>query len=326
MSVPRYIDPEETRFAHSRTDGGSFEKMVEMNDRLAFVHEPLEDTFGNVFIVGLQRSGTTIAYQLAASGTDAGYVNNLIARFWENPAYGVHLFRHLGLKKQISFESIYGTTETISDVHEFGYFWASLLGSTSNVSLADIDPTKVDWGLVRAKLLAMNHAFGSPCIHKNTLISHILTQLGSVCDRKLFVRVKRDYLEIASSILKVRQARYGDINRWWSVKPREYDRIKDLSAHEQVVAQIHYLQEDMEKQLQSIPADWLWEIDYDEICANPGNYVAELARRASAAGIQIRAANTLAAQSFPNRKLSHDDEDIRKLAHFLKIYNLPHKS
>jgi len=326
MQGPRFIDPEETKFAHSRTDLGAFEAMVDMNERLSFINRPLEDTLGNVFIVGLQRSGTTLAYQLAASGTDAGYINNLIARFWEDPSYGVQLYRHLGLKKQISFESIHGTTEAISDVHEFGYFWASLLGSTSNASLADIDPAKVDWALVRNKLLAINRAFERPCVHKNTLIGHFLPNLGAVLEKKLFIYVKRDLLEIASSILKVRQARYGDISRWWSLKPREHDQIESLSAHEQIVAQIFFLQQDLEKQVLAVPAAWVWEINYDEICADPMNFVKELVGRASAAGVQIRATDTIAAQSFPNRKLSHEDEDIRKLARFLKIYNLPYQS
>ena len=256
MSEPSFIDPAETRFAHSRTDLGAFDKMVEMNQRLAFIPEMMADEFGTVVIVGLQRSGTTLTQQLAAAGTNAGYINNLIARFWESPAYGIHLFRHLGLKKQISFASVHGNTEAVTDVHEFGYFWASLLGTTSNAALGQIDPKTVDWALIRNKLVSINAAFGRPCVHKSTLAGHFMPQLAATLERKLFIYVRRDFLEIASSILKVRRARYGDIKTWWSLKPYEYDQIRDLSPHEQVVAQIYYLHQDLEKQVRAIPEQY----------------------------------------------------------------------
>ena len=324
MAVPRFIDPAETKFAHSRTDMGAFDKMVEMNERLAFVPEPVEDAFGTVIMVGLQRSGTTLAYQIAAGGTDAGYINNLIARFWQSPAYGVHLFRHLGLRKHVSTESIYGTTESVTDVHEFGYFWASLLGAKSNSALSEIDPEKVDWRLVRDKLLSINSAFGKPCIHKNTLAGHFMDRLGHALDKKLFVYVKRDFLEIASSILKVRKARYGDVNRWWSLKPREYDQIASLSPHEQIAAQIHCLHQDLEKQARLIPSQWLWEVSYDDICAHPSAFLMDLKEHAARAGIEIGVSGADAPPQSRKSALSRDDEDVRKLAHFLDKYGLPY--
>src|SRR5262249_11112516 len=158
---------------------------------------PQQDSWGNVFIIGLQRSGTTLAYQLIARTTDVGYINNLIARFWENPAYGIYLCRHLGLPNNISFESTYGTPADITDVHEFDYFWASLFIPNATAALADIDPEKIDWPLVRNKVLSINRACNKPCAHKNTLIGHVLGHFARNFERKLFVYVRRDFLEIA---------------------------------------------------------------------------------------------------------------------------------
>jgi len=323
MSTPPFIDPAETPFAHARSDLGSFDRMVEMNDRLRFVPEPLDDTLGTIVIVGLQRSGTTLTYQLAAAGTDAGYINNLIARFWESPAYGVHLGRHLGLRKRISFESVYGTTEAITDVHEFGYFWAKLLGTTSNAALADIDPAAVDWRLVRDKLLSINAAFGRPCIHKSTLAGHFMPHLARVLDRKLFVYVQRDFLEIASSVLRVRKARYGTVDAWWSLKPYEYEAIRGLPHHEQVVAQLHHLHRDLEEQARAVPAPFLWAVEYRELCARPGEFLAELRRRSAAAGIAIELSGD-APSPFRASTLPREDEDVRQLAHWLDRYGLPY--
>ena len=323
MSTPSFIDPAETPFAHARTDLGAFDKVVEMNERLRFVPGPLADTLGTIVIVGLQRSGTTLTYQLAAAGTDAGYINNLIARFWESPAYGVHLARHLGLRNRVSFESVYGTTQAVTDVHEFGYFWAKLLGTTSNAALADVDPAAVDWALVRAKLLSINAAFGRPTIHKSTLAGHFMPHLAAALDRRLFVYVKRDFLEIASSVLKVRRARYGDVAAWWSLKPYEYEAIRGLPPHEQVVAQLYHLHRDLEKQARAVTPGCLWEVEYRDLCARPGAFLAELKRRAGDAGIAIE----LTGEAPPPFRASappRDDADVRRLGHFLDRYGLPY--
>lgn len=325
MSMPSFIDPAETPFAHARTDVGSFDKMVEMNDRLRFVPEPLDDTLGTIIIVGLQRSGTTLTHQLAAAGTDAGYVNNLIARFWESPAYGVHLFRHLGLRRRISFESVVGNTEAVTDVHEFGYFWAKLLGTTSNAALADVDPQAVDWRQVRDKLLSINAAFGRPTIHKSTLAGHFMPHLCRVLDRKLFVYVKRDFLEIASSILKVRRTRYGDVRAWWSLKPYEYEAIKDLSPHEQVVAQIAHLHRDLERQAAAVPAANLWEVHYRDLCARPQEFLRDLRERAAGAGISIELSGSQLPGPFKASGPRRDDEDVQQLAHLLDRFGLPYE-
>jgi hypothetical protein len=323
MSTPPFIDPAETPFAHARTDPAALGPLLEMNDRLAFTGGPADDEHGSVFIVGLPRSGTTLTYQLAAAGTDAGYINNLIARFWESPAYGVYLARHLGLPRRVSFASVHGSTDGVTDVHEFGYFWAALLGTTSNSALADIDPAAIDWLRVRAKLVSITAAFGRPCIHKQTLAGHMLPYLAAALDRRLFVYVRRDFLEVATSLLRVRRDRYGDAAAWFSLKPREYDRLRHLTPHEQVAAQLYHLHRHLEEQVRAAPAGCVWAVEYRDLCANPAAFLNELQRRAAMAGITVGLSGAPPAPfqaSTPRR----DDEDVRRLAHFLDRYELPY--
>jgi hypothetical protein len=323
LTSPRFIDPAETRYSHARTDAAALGPLVEMNDRLAFAGGPADDAHGSVFIIGLPRSGTTLTYQIAAAGTDAGYINNLIARFWESPAYGVYLCRHLGLDRRISFASKHGSTVDVTDVTEFGYFWASLFGTKSNAALADIDPARIDWARVRAKLLSINAAFGRPCVHKQTLAGHVLPHLAAALDRRLFVYVRRDFLEVAVSLLRVRKARYGDLNAWFSLKPREYDRLRSLSPHEQVVAQLDLLHKDLEEQCRAAPAGSLWDVEYDDLCADPTGFLNGLVERAAAAGIRIGLTERPApfAASTPDPA----DEDVRLLARYLDQYGMPYK-
>jgi hypothetical protein len=181
----------------------------------------------------------------------------------------------------------------------------------------------VDWARVRDKLLSVNAAFGRPSVHKSTLAGHFMPRLVPILDRKLFVYVKRDFLEIASSVLKVRRARYGDVNTWWSLKPHEYEAIRDLPPHEQVVAQLYHLHQDLEKQARAVPAPWLWEVEYTDLCARPGEFLHELKRRAAAARIAVELSGE-APPPFKASTPSRDDEDVRRLAHLLDRYGLPY--
>jgi Sulfotransferase family len=322
MTHSTFINKEEMRERAQGLDLGVLDHVIELNARLPYVAKDYPDSFGNVFIFGLQRSGTTLASQLIAGATDLGYINNLIARFWENPAYGVFLSRHLGLDRKIAFQSTHGTTEGITNVHEFGYFWTSLFQTDSTPSLAEINPANVNWDLVKNKLLSINHAFGKPCVYKNTLVGHFLPQLQALLRSKLFVFVKRDFLEIAVSTWKVRQQRYGHAGHWWSMKPRQFEALKDLEPHEQIVAQIHYLYEDLVKQTALVPRDNLVEVHYRDLCADPSGFLTELQGRAARQQIHfsVLAKNI---EPFDQSTIKDNDADVRKFQQLLASYGLP---
>ena len=48
-----------------------------------------------LIIIGAPRCGSTVAYQLLVELLDVGYINKLIARFWEAPSIGAHLSENI---------------------------------------------------------------------------------------------------------------------------------------------------------------------------------------------------------------------------------------
>ena len=75
----------------------------------------LRETYPNLFILGLPRSGTTFLNQLLFSCLDIVCTNNFMARFPNAPLVGGYLSKIvLGYYKPKRFNSIYGKTIILS--------------------------------------------------------------------------------------------------------------------------------------------------------------------------------------------------------------------
>ncbi|WP_417326353.1 sulfotransferase [Halarcobacter sp.] len=257
-------------------------KINEMNQNLNFDQTlKYEDKYPNIFIFGLQRSGTTLLNQLLAKHTSFGYINNLTAKFWENPQYGVALSKSLNLynRNDIKLFSTHGNTSELDNLHEFGYFWAGLLNQKSSPNLEVKDFESINWNILKQKVLSINSAFESGCVFKNTLIGHYLKGFSNLFRYPIYIYIKRNYLDIAMSIIKVRKQRYGNINEWWSMKPKEFSKIKDFDPYEQIIAQMYYLERDILEQLEYINPSQLLVVNYEELCANPNEIFEKIEKK-----------------------------------------------
>lgn len=252
-------------------DQSIWEKVSEMNGLMEFKRKQYNEKFANLFLFGVPRSGTTLTYQLIVSGTNISYINNLIARFWESPEYGVYLSKSLNVPRRVSFQSSHGVTDTISDVHEFGYFWASLLNQKSNdCCLGKRDFSAIDVDILKAKVLSLNHAFGQACCYKSVLVGHYAALMSRILDKSYFIYLVRDPLEVVKSIYRVRRERYGDLGCWWSTKPAGAEEWGDLSPVEQIVKQVYSLSQDYVDQLSQISSNRKLVINYKDVVNDPG--------------------------------------------------------
>ena len=151
MSSSRQEPPLTQRFQKNAKDEAFLERL---NDALAPMQESmykeLPDRYPTVQVIGVPRSGSTLLVQAISSALDIGYIDNLIAAFWKAPLCGIALSRKLlPAKHNSSFESTFGRTADISEPHEFGYFWFSLLGYTEMRESVGPDEDVIDWGRVR---------------------------------------------------------------------------------------------------------------------------------------------------------------------------------
>lgn len=238
-----------------------------------------------IYIVGAQRSGTTLLSQLISRFYAVGYVSNMIAAFWDKPLAGILLSEALlgqDGRRAITFRSKHGVTPAVEDPHEFGYFWRRWLPVDRHPThaLPDAARRAVDVeGLGRVLREEMLAAFGRPLVFKNVLCGFHPDVLVRAHSRSLFVDIVRDEEATAASILQTRLERFGDYEAWWSMKPPTYPgllRPGDPAA--EVVAQIRDCRQEIAVRLDT-PGVARLQVSYEAMCADPRGVLASIAAR-----------------------------------------------
>jgi hypothetical protein len=242
-----------------------------------------------VLIGGLQRSGTTLLYQLIARHCDVGYINNFLARLWNAPRTGIlvrgRLLRSDGPAAG-SLTSDYARTPGLDGPHEFGYFWTKWLrlDRVQTHLLSDQEAQEVDWpGLARC-LRQMAGLFGKPLVLKNPIACWNALRLYSHLPNLCLVLVRRSPYYIVQSTYLARRNRYGDVRHWWSLKPPGYAEIQeDLNPICQVVRQVVESLAVLKELASSYPGPCI-TVDYQQIRNKPGEVLQAIC---SSCGLQL---------------------------------------
>jgi LPS sulfotransferase NodH len=267
---------------------------------------PIEHPF--VFVVGLPRSGTTLLSQVLAYCLDAGYVNNVAARFWLAPVHGIRLARVIaGSEPPPAFESDYARTPSLLGIHEFGYFWRRWLEKHTfeDVARAAEAEDELDWAGLRRTLANVQHELGKPFVAKNMLGAYHIPRLRWELGPVVWVWIERDPLDAAVSILDARRRYFEDPSTWWSYVPIEYPELKDLDHWRQIAGQVHYLTRLYERAFAELGPDAGVRVTYEQLARDPGSVLEAVAERARAAyGAELRVRQAPPA-SFAFRR--HDD-------------------
>lgn len=232
------------------------------------------------FIVGPPRSGTTLLYQLLARYLEVAYPSNFMARFWMAPTVGAWLDRRRrgGRRRTIALESDYGRTRGPSSPHEFGWFWRHRMPVEGCDALSDEELATVDADRLRDELTAMAGIFGRPLVWKNINFTdyHVVWLHGLLPDAR-FIRIERDPVAVALSILGARRRHYGDPMRWWSLRPRDVDAWRDAPWAEQIAHQIRDADGALSAQTAALPAAAVARLTYEELVRDPRRSIAGLA-------------------------------------------------
>lgn len=227
-----------------------------------------------VFIVGVPRSGTTLASQILCSSLKVGYVTNLMATLWRAPVTGIRLFRGvLGDLAPSSFQSEFGRTKGAHEPHEFGYFWSHHLDYQDFEQKGTGHEDSIDWTQLRRVLANMASEFESPTLFKPLLLNWHIARAQRELAPALYVRLRRNSLENALSLLRLRQDFTSGTDQWPSLKPREYSWLQHEEVSTQVAGQVHFIDKHISGQLSLLPASTYLEVDYEAMCADPRGFV-----------------------------------------------------
>jgi hypothetical protein len=241
-----------------------------------------------LFIIGVPRSGTTLLAQLLIGRYYLGYIDNLIAKFWEAPVIGSCLALSLrGDRKRPHFQlaSQFGFTAEYEGHHEFGYFWQRYFPFQEHHELEPDVLDKVDAFSLRREIAGMEAAWQAPMLFKNAAALPLQTAfLARALPTSVFLYIKRDVEAVAASLIKGRKSYSGAAQQWFSIKPRMYSRLQQLPVFEQIAGQIHYTQAGIEQQLAQVPAERQLSIDYHDLCTDPAAFFRRFENRMEALG------------------------------------------
>ena len=137
-----------------------------------------------IFIVGAQRSGTTLLMQLMTQYFELSYPNNFIARYWDTPYIGAILYKNISnnlRENRIDLNSDLGYTKGLDGPHEFGYFWKKWFPWES---WEDKKYGEIDYSVLQKQLGAWESVNGTPLIFKNVIqLNSNILQLKNIISK-----------------------------------------------------------------------------------------------------------------------------------------------
>lgn len=273
-------DPLEERFLEHLND------CLAPHERAHYVE--LDERWPTLHVIGPPRSGTTLATQLIAAHLDVGCINNLVAAFWAAPVHGIRLAKKLlPIPAPSTYESRFGRTPTIGEPHEFGYFWASLLGYREMSEPTPEQIAAVDWDRVRSTLLNMNAAYGRPTLFKSFMAAFYLPGLLRALPRTCLIRMRRAPVDNALSVLQMRREYAADPSVWVSLRPREYAWLRHESLPRQAAGQVIFTHATIDRGLEQAQHPHVLEVDYEQMCADPAEFLRRVQSMLARAGADV---------------------------------------
>lgn len=260
----KYLRPLEQHLIRSRSSGAT--------------HPPL------IILLALPRSGSTLTYQSLIHAFQPAYLSNFWNLLYSLPAFAGLLSRKLCDGHESDFESAHGFVEGICGPAEGLRFWSYWTGwGLDENSDSQLDPVvqaqKIQY--LRAVLAAIATE-DAPLV--TGYLGHALVPdaLYRWFPHAVFVRLRRDLLSNAASILRCRKNQGGE---WFSVVPRECVSWLDADIHTQVAAQVYWLN----RRLDRLPSDaQVVDVTYEGLCTAPNETIQRVAEASNRAGMNVR--------------------------------------
>ncbi len=221
-----------------------------------------------IFMVGLPRSGATLVYQYIIHRFHVAYFTNGAGNRPYAPCLTIFLQKKFRKHYISDFKSNFGRIAGPMAPREAGRIWQFFFEPDKYQNYEDIDEVK------RRSLYKLvscvQKIFGDvPFVNKNVRNSLHIDALSKIFPKSYFLVVERNVEDVALSILRARKLTHGDYNLWFSVKPRNYEQIKNLSVPEQIFHQIKDITECINENIEKLPKERVRKIKYEDFCNNP---------------------------------------------------------
>jgi len=271
----------------------SFEKNYNLEENLQKINgllKPIEQqqmklkgndfSLPSVLQIGSPRSGTTFFTQWMASHEIFSSPTNFLSRFFGAPYIGALIYEMLvnpkydyrnefyDISKNTEFKSEIGKTKGFNSIHEFWYFWRQ------HFKFYDVPVDNItfmqdaNFKTFNQELSLIQQVFAKPFILKAHIINWYLESVAKNMKNAVYIHIHRNPIANIRSLMRARKNWRGDMNLWFSWKPREYKLIKDMDIYHQVAGQIYFIEKTIINDRKFLGNRYL-VFSYEELCSEP---------------------------------------------------------
>lgn len=236
---------------------------------------------GPVFIVGSPRSGTTVIRQVVSSSIESSYFTNTtnkLFRIFSFPLPSISailtntIFRD---RIKITNDQLnYGTTPGRGAPCEGELIWGYWFQTKHN-AVEPEELTEEHQTMMRLAVANTERIYGKPFINKTTVLSLRVTALAQVFPTAVFIRVRRDPIDIAQSLLIARKTKYKE---WLGAKPTECEQIDVDDLVKQVCTQVFFTEKKLSEGECVVGKERFWNISYKQFCNSPLSEMKKLSK------------------------------------------------
>ncbi len=293
--------------------------------------------YSPVFIIAPPRSGTTLLYQVMTSHLSTCYFTNLAAKLHigGGPAITI-ISARLGklfnlAQPPVPFRSYYGHAKGLSGPHEAHMIWDQKFPEDKHA----VTPgylSEDDRQVIYRSVAGIERVFDRPFINKCIRNSVRIEAIAEIFPTAIFIECVRDPVDVAQSIYIARtqefpfqdRTTYDPMEFWFSVKPKEYETIKQHHLITQVCEQVFYVEQSIACAKDSLGHDRFLSINYRDLCHAPLSEIERIVKFMNSHNAPTKIINPLP-DSFPfstGRKI--DNQAYLAITQCLEeLYGLP---
>ena len=313
------------------------ELLSELKSLLSPAQKEVENKISNnkwpfIFIVGSPRSGTTLILQWLASLGCFAYATNVLTRFAYAPYIGAQIQKMLfdkeydfngdfsDIQSELKFNSDLGKSKGALATNEFQHFFRNYMPNFDPEFLDEKQIRKVDFEGIRRGLSSIEYAFNKPFVTKAMMLQFNLSDFFDKISNAFFIFIKREPIYNMQSIYLARKKYFGSEEIWWSVKPKEYEKLKEMDVYHQIAGQVYYTSKSITEELNSFPEKNKLIINYKEFCETPEKIYQKFKKRLNEFDYDIDA-KYKCKESFEEKKsIKLEEEIIIKLKDAYKFF------
>lgn len=271
----------------------SFEKNSKLENILKQINsllEPIEKeqmhlkgsyfSVPSILQIGSPRSGSTFFTQWMASHGVFSNPTNFLSRFYGAPYIGALIYEMLvnpeydyrnefaDIANNFEFKSEIGKTKGFNAPHEFWYFWRNNFKFPDVPVSDEIFIKTADFISFNQELSLIQQAFNKPFTIKAHIVNWYLKSVSENMSNAIYIHIPCSPIANIRSLMRARNNWTGDINKWFSWKPREFEIIKNLDVYHQVAGQIYFIEKTILEDRKCLGNRYLM-FTYEELCNKP---------------------------------------------------------